>query len=313
MHHAAFANTPNFFDTLFACDDALVDQIYHDLTTGDKPLYSEADECWISLPTNPSSEHALYEPLVEIFNAITKACGENKTFNLVWEDVHSKKVDSETAVDLKPEIIGLLQACDYDSLDLWRLVQTPVEVKNPISLLPGLLQILRYCRQALYEQVDRRFLFGLVFAKTHLTVWHVDRSGTLGSESFNVHTVCRRCLIIPVMALYIDSACVSFFPLQNPKLLIHVIAGLTTKSALELGWDTHFKMVTGDPEKGDLEKRPLESRPSWEVAGGSRINPDNPYDQHWWILSMQKPKTRRNLVNVRISSSGALSAWPEER
>lgn len=78
-------------------------------------------------------------------------------FNLVWQDVHSKKVNPEAAADVKPDIIGLLQACDYDSFDLWRLIQTVVEVKEPIAVLPGLLRVLKYSRQVLYEQVDRRF------------------------------------------------------------------------------------------------------------------------------------------------------------
>lgn len=107
MYHAAFGNTPGFFDTLFTCDDMLIDQIYEHLTSGEKPLYSEADECWTSLPTNPTSEHALYEPLVETFNAITEACsvimeanGKAMTFNLGWQDVHSKKFESDAAVGL---------------------------------------------------------------------------------------------------------------------------------------------------------------------------------------------------------------------
>lgn len=105
-------------------------------------------------------------------------------------------MNSEAAADVKPEIIGLLQACDYDSFDLWRLIQTFVEVKKTIAVLPCLLQNLKYSRQALYEQVDRRFIFGLVYAQTQLTVWLVDRSGALGSKSFDVHEVRRSRLFI---------------------------------------------------------------------------------------------------------------------
>lgn len=208
MHHSAFGNTPDFFDTLFACDDTLIDQIYESFISGDKPLYSEDDGCWTSLPTNPTSEHALYEPLVNILNAITEANGKAMAFILVWQDNHSKSVKSDAAADLKPDIIGLIQACKADSPDLWRLLQTIIEVKNPISLLPGLLQVLKYSRQALYEQVDRRFIFGLVFGKTDLTVWHVDRSGTLGSEPFDVHKVCNRSIILTI-SKYIYSAFLS--------------------------------------------------------------------------------------------------------
>lgn len=194
--HAAFGNTPGFFDTLFSCDDLLIDQIYDDLTSGDQPLYSKANKCWTSLPTNPPNVDSIYEPLVTIFSAITAACGSAKMFNLFWQDVHSKKVNPEATADVKPDIIGLLQACDYDSFDPWRLIQTVVEVKEPLAVLPGLLRVLKYSRQVLYEQVDRRFIFGLVYAKTHLTVWLVDRSGALGSQSFNVHEVHRNRLSI---------------------------------------------------------------------------------------------------------------------
>ncbi|EIM86708.1 uncharacterized protein STEHIDRAFT_121579, partial [Stereum hirsutum FP-91666 SS1] len=196
-------------------------------------------------------------------------------FNLVWQDVHSKKVNPEAAADVKPDIIGLLQACDYDSFDLWRLIQTVVEVKEPIAVLPGLLRVLKYSRQVLYEQVDRRFIFGLVYAKTHLTVWLVDRSGALGSQSFNVH--------------------------EDPKQLIRVIACMTTKSPFELGWDTHFRMVTSEPNER------LESRPSWEVSGGNRLNPDNPYDQHWWVLSVLKPNAESNGERENFVLWGAIS------
>lgn len=191
MRHAAFVNTPGFFDTLFSCDDSLIDQIYDNLTSGNEPLYSKANKRWTSLPTNPASVDSIYEPLVTIFSAVTAACGTAKTFNLVWQGVHSKKVNPEAAADVKPDIIGLLQACDYHSSDLWRLTQTFVEVKEPIAVLPGLLRVLKYSRRALYEQVDRRFIFGFVYAKTHLTVWLVDRSGALGSKSFDVHQVRR--------------------------------------------------------------------------------------------------------------------------
>lgn len=170
MRHASFGNTSGFFDTLFSCDESLIDQIYGDLTSGDQPLYSKANKCWNSLPTNPTNVDSIYEPIVTIFSAITAACGSARMFNIVWQDVHSKKVNTEAAADVKPDIIGLLQACDSDSFDLWRLTQTFVEVKKPIAVLPCLLQILKYSRQALYEQVDRRFIFGLVYARTQLTL-----------------------------------------------------------------------------------------------------------------------------------------------
>lgn len=199
MRHAAFGNTPDFFETLFSCDDSLIDRIYSSLTSGDHPLYSEDYKCWTHLPTDPIGEPSPHEPLVDIFKAITEACGNEKTFSLVWQDVHHKGVYSEAAADHKPDIIGLLQACDYDSLDFWRLIQTPVEVKKPYSVLPGLLQILKHCHQTLYEQGDRRFLFGLVFSKTNLSVWHVDRSGALGAKSFNVHEVSK--FVLPFSSL----------------------------------------------------------------------------------------------------------------
>lgn len=74
--------------------------------------------------------------------------------------------------------------------------------------------------------------------------------------------------------------------LQDPKLLIRVIACLITKSPHELGWDTHFRMVIGDPERF-----PLKSCHSWEVSDGHLFSPHNRYDQHWWLLSMLKPQS----------------------
>lgn len=63
---------------------------------------------------------------------------------------------------------------------------------------------------------------------------------------------------------------------------------MTTKSPVELGWDTHFRMVTSEPNQ------PLESSPSWEVSGGNCLDPDNFYDQPWWVLSVLKPNAEPN-------------------
>ena len=68
----------------------------------------------------------------------------------------------------------------------WRQVHTPVEIKrkdDPEALLEACTQLCRYMRQILAEQLDRRFVVGLVLCCDKLTVLLSDRSGILRTST----------------------------------------------------------------------------------------------------------------------------------
>lgn len=75
----------------------------------------------------------------------------------------------------------------------WHRIHVPVEIKlgkKEDDVLAALQQLCAYMRQVFREQLDRRFVLGLAFCETNLSVWLCDRSGLLGTETmFNIHKV----------------------------------------------------------------------------------------------------------------------------
>jgi hypothetical protein len=68
--------------------------------------------------------------------------------------------------------------------------ETPrIEVKRENVQWAAALQLFKYIRQVFQESFDRRFVFGIVSARSNVTVYLADRSGTLGSENFDMHKV----------------------------------------------------------------------------------------------------------------------------
>lgn len=77
----------------------------------------------------------------------------------------------------------------------WLRVHVPVEIKTTADdkeVLAAVKQLCGYMKQVLREQMDRRFVLGLVFCGTDLSVWLCDRSGLLGTATpINVHNVSK--------------------------------------------------------------------------------------------------------------------------
>lgn len=74
----------------------------------------------------------------------------------------------------------------------WRQVHTPVEIKpDEKDSDKAYIQICCYMRQVLAEQLDRRFVVGLLLCRDKLTVFFSDRSGILRSSiPIDIHEVC---------------------------------------------------------------------------------------------------------------------------
>ena len=80
-------------------------------------------------------------------------------------------------------------------------MSTVVEVKPKQSSLDSeeayntVQQLAGYMRQVFREQLDRRFIFGLIFFHDCLSVWYCDRSGLLGMDKvLDIHKVCQQFL-----------------------------------------------------------------------------------------------------------------------
>ena len=65
----------------------------------------------------------------------------------------------------------------------------PMEVKRENVQWAAALQLFKYIRQVFHESFDRRFVFGIVLARSKITVYLADRSGILGSDYFDMHEV----------------------------------------------------------------------------------------------------------------------------
>ncbi|TFY71311.1 hypothetical protein EVG20_g1703 [Dentipellis fragilis] len=109
-----------------------------------------------------------------------------------------------------------------DKLSVWWLrVHVPVEVKYSDSeqeMWVGVDQLCNYMKSVLAEQLDRRFVIGLVICKYKLTVWLCDRSGLIGTRTpIDIH--------------------------KEPKKFIHVMMALSCLEPARLGWDPTMKIV----------------------------------------------------------------------
>ncbi|TFY73314.1 hypothetical protein EWM64_g10698, partial [Hericium alpestre] len=206
---------------------------------------------WKGLPLKPKSENELYRPLTAVLNAISNLC-EDRTFDITWQDWHTKYPDSQFMVDMKPDILAVIKAAGT----WWRALQTVIEVKKKADMFPAILQLLRYVRQALREQPDRRFMHGMVFSMYNLTVWHVDRSGALASEVFNVH--------------------------EEPLKFIKVIVGFLMLKPEDLGWDPTMKMYVEDLDEDDNVTRRF-GLPSYTIKENPDTGKNNAYERMWTI------------------------------
>ncbi|KAL0949360.1 hypothetical protein HGRIS_009429 [Hohenbuehelia grisea] len=74
------------------------------------------------------------------------------------------------------------------------------------------IQVLDYMHLALQEQLDRRFIFGMIVSGSEVVLWLMDHSGMLGMERpINFH--------------------------ESPEILIRIVAGFATLPATMLGYD----------------------------------------------------------------------------
>ncbi|TFY51397.1 hypothetical protein EVG20_g11017, partial [Dentipellis fragilis] len=116
------------------------------------------------------------------------------------------------------------------TLSMWWLrVHVPVKIECEDSeedMWAGVDQLCIYMKSVLAEQLDRRFVIGLLVCKYKLTVWLCDRSGLVGTRTpIDIH--------------------------KEPNKFIHVMMALSCLEPARLGWDPTMKVVcpgTDGPE-----------------------------------------------------------------
>ncbi|TFY81590.1 hypothetical protein EWM64_g2420 [Hericium alpestre] len=213
-----------------------------------------------NLPTNPIWETQLYRPLTVILNAVTKLCEpDERTFDIVWYDEHATNSDAQFMADTRPDIAAVIQG----GRTRWGALHTLIQVKKKADTLPTVSGLLRFVYQALREQFDRRFMYGMVFSMYNLTVWHVDRSGALASEVFNIH--------------------------EEPLRFIKVILSFIMLRPEELGWDPTMKMYIEDVHEGKITRR--YGLPSYTIKENEENGTSNAFER-MWIVSVPKPSAQ---------------------
>lgn len=185
MNGHAYGEIEGLIDSFLGDDATLIntttERIYRALVKS--KAYDPKGKIWKGLPTNPKNEKVLYTPLTALLNKILLLCPE-AAYEVYWRDEHASPPKSDFQDQSRPDLINATRA----ALLWWRAVHSLIEVKKEEDD-PAALQLLRYIRSTLREQPDRRFMYGLVFARRALTLWHVDRSGSLAAPPFDIHKV----------------------------------------------------------------------------------------------------------------------------
>ncbi|KAH9946460.1 hypothetical protein B0H21DRAFT_416163 [Amylocystis lapponica] len=138
--------------------------------------------------------------------------------------------------------------------------------KEEEDVLAAVQQLYVYMRQVFREQLDRRFVFGLAFCATELSVWFCDRSGLIGTETtFDIH--------------------------KEPKKFIQVIAALALLPPDRLGWDLSMQLYRPFAEKRFVH--------SWDPSVKVADFGVNAYQTYWaFDMPSRDGKTRERFISV---------------
>ncbi|KAF5374686.1 hypothetical protein D9615_008969 [Tricholomella constricta] len=208
-------------------------------------VYDEVNKRWSWLPTDEKAEAKYYTPFVRVAEAIRKAFPSTKydeiSYRSMWIDRHSvaPKSTDKYAPLVRPDVLNILgmedDAAEWDSLldglegDIklqavvawWLRVNVVIEIKplEEEDILKHIHQLMGYLREILRQQLDRRFVPGLLFSRKLLAVWVADRSGVFGTQTaFDIH--------------------------KEPKRFIQVILGCSILPPERLGWDTTMRLCS---------------------------------------------------------------------
>ncbi|RDB19067.1 hypothetical protein Hypma_014321 [Hypsizygus marmoreus] len=289
------AETEEFLDNLFPVQASIVTNVYQKMV--ESGAYDEGNMQWKNLPKSSKKESDYYAPFVAAAEAIRRAHGdiEGIPYRNIWiaRPNRAPKSQDSAAPLIRPDVLSILgmegESEQWETLIAnsseeaeklktivawWLRVHVVVEIK-PVEgkdILEHIYQLMGYLRQVLREQVDRRFVPGMLLCKTELSVWLADRSGVLGTQTtFNVH--------------------------ERPKRFIQTILACSILPAERLGWDSSMRLC----------RHPILPDPSPIHSFDKRVNLNDYrqslYDQHWVIEMPSKEKEGRvAFVTIRALS-----------
>ncbi|KAH9835348.1 uncharacterized protein C8Q71DRAFT_765355 [Rhodofomes roseus] len=269
-----FCEVPDFLETIFPVDEALINSVYGILCRTKHSAYDTKTKRWSHYSFSPPTlEKTLYPQFVKLAGTVSNAVSQamevpawetrapTQTNGLRWYDCHDATPLSRDPYisEVRPDIVAALGVSAAKQPQIpWSRILVPVEVKKKETDGPALLQLLKYVRLVFRESADRCFVLGLVVACANVSVYLADRTGVIGSTVFNIH--------------------------DEPKVFIRVIAGLASFSLDRLGWDT--SMTT-------IHQQRIFSR-----SDLSSLTPKYSYQESWkqqqettyWVITMPKPK-----------------------
>ncbi|KAG6883365.1 hypothetical protein C0995_012413 [Termitomyces sp. Mi166 len=270
---------------------------------------------WAEYPANPpSSGKLLYEPFATISNAIIDAMPEEEIqTKMVYIDRHNRSQENieNDIAEWRPDGAGAqpdldLQEVEKKLMEQWGRIRThrdAVETEEVLEKISkerkrvvGLYQLwwmcihivyvikvekteeerysaitllLVYMRQVLIEQLDRRFVLGFVLLFDELTLVLCDRSGVImTSTPIDIHS--------------------------EPKKFVRIIAGLSSMSPAQLGWDTTMKIYLPLSNTIELSYKAVHRLEGVDGAGR--------YNIHWIIDVVNKGKVEQ-YVTVSVISA----------
>lgn len=184
----------------------LVEKIYKSCIAVND-VYNQSEKRWRGFPPDDKySEPDLYAPFVHVANSISEysiaaASGTScsgSCQSIRWLSYPYRPVPNNCApaTDFKPDIIAAVNfSGDVLEKVPWPRIQVVMEVKKFAAAHSAALQVAKYMRQVFRECLDRRFVLGLVLSHRKVAVYLADRSGLVGSETFDMHTVSTYAII----------------------------------------------------------------------------------------------------------------------
>ena len=197
---SVFCDVPGFFDKIFPVNNALITKVFDELS---KPggVYVKTGKYhhWAGYPCKRVvNEATLNSRFLKLAGAIIECLGHSNilTNGLQWH-IHSGITPSTRdpyLPDIKPDIVATLESSKRGAAVVpqpWSRIVVPIAVKNRTSATqgPALLQLLKHVRMIFRESPDRCFVLGAVLSFSSMAVYLADRTGVVGSNTFNIHEV----------------------------------------------------------------------------------------------------------------------------
>ncbi|PFH47550.1 hypothetical protein AMATHDRAFT_67567 [Amanita thiersii Skay4041] len=238
--------------------------------------YDQAAHKWKDFPAPKSNapESKYYGPFECLANIVSQACKVHTPDALLgeWIDTHfqSPKELSDSTSKIQPDIVHV--ACperfkqvtkaisESDSSNKnkvkfwWQQIHVAVEIKKDYptaqQLEEHVLQLCTYMKQMFQEQLDRRFIIGMLLCDDELYLWLLDRAGLVGTQKpINIH--------------------------EEPKTSVQVLAAISLLPASQLGWDPTMKLYIDG-----------EVIPSYRLPAHKRGEHDSDLFRDNWVISV---------------------------